>query len=155
MAEMPPMRVDHAGIAVESIDEAEPLLFLLGCEKIHDEPSKYGDFTWATYVLGDASRLELIAPQDGTESFLTDYLEENGPGLHHVTLEVADLETAVEVLEENGVPVTGHREFEHWGEAFLSPSNPTGALFQLMEYYEGYAEHREAGCRLFVDGEPL
>ncbi|USZ71941.1 VOC family protein [Natronosalvus halobius] len=153
--DLPPMRVDHTGIAVESITDAEPLLFALGCEKIHEEPSKYGSFTWATYVLGGASRLELIAPQPGSDSFLTDYLEANGPGLHHVTLEVADLEAAIEALEAAAVSVIDHNEFETWGEAFVSPANPTGVLFQLMEYYEGYAGERDAGCRLFVDGTPL
>ncbi|WP_440764105.1 VOC family protein [Natronorubrum sp. DTA7] len=154
-SEMPAMRVDHVGIAVESIEDAEALLFVLGCEKIHEEASEYGQFTWATYVLGDASRLELIAPEDGSESFLTEFLERQGPGLHHVTLEVADLERAVDVLEAHDVPVADHAEFEHWGEAFVPPSNPTGALLQLMEYDDGYADHREAGTRLFVRGEPL
>ncbi|WP_049927889.1 VOC family protein [Halopiger goleimassiliensis] len=153
--ELPATRVDHVGIAVESIESAEALLFALGCEKIHEEASEYGSFTWATYVLGGASRLELIAPEDGSESFLTEYLEREGPGLHHVTLEVSDLERAVEVLEADDVPVAERAEFDHWGEAFVPPSNPTGALFQLMEYYDGYAEHREAGRRLFVDGERL
>ncbi|WP_436344810.1 VOC family protein [Natronorubrum sp. FCH18a] len=155
MSEMPAMRVDHVGIAVESIDDAEALLFVLGCEKIHEEASEYGAFTWATYVLGDASRLELIAPEDGSESFLTDFLERTGPGLHHVTLEVADLERSIDALEAHDVPVADYAEFEHWGEAFVPPSNPTGALLQLMEYYDGYADHREAGKRLFVRDGPL
>lgn len=155
MSQMPAMRVDHIGIAVESIDDTEALLFVLGCEKIHEEASEYGRFTWATYILGDASRLELIAPNPGTESFLTDYLEQNGPGLHHVTLEVANLKRAVDVLEDHDVPVVDYAEFNHWSEAFMAPSNPTGALFQLMEYHDGYAEHREAGHRLFVHGESL
>ena len=154
-SEMPAMRVDHVGIAVESIEDAEALLFVLGCEKIHEEASEYGQFTWATYVLGDASRLELIAPDPGTESFLTDFLERQGPGLHHVTLEVRDLERAVDVLEAHDVSVADYAEFEHWEEAFVPPSNPTGALFQLMEYDGGYADHREAGTRLFVRDEPL
>lgn len=154
-SELPAMRVDHVGIAVESIDEAEDLLSALGCEKVHAERSEYGSFTWATYVLGDASRLELIAPADGSDSFLTGFLEEHGPGLHHVTIEVADLEAAVEALSERGVSVVDRAEFDHWGEAFVSPGNPTGALFQLMEYYDGYADARDAGRRLFVDGEPL
>ncbi|SFB67664.1 methylmalonyl-CoA/ethylmalonyl-CoA epimerase [Halobiforma haloterrestris] len=152
---MPATRVDHVGIAVESIDDAEPILFALGCEKIHEEGSEYGSFTWATYVLGDASRLELVAPEDGSESFLTGFLEDHGPGLHHVTLEVADLEAAVEALSDRGVSVVDRAEFDGWGEAFVSPENPTGTLFQLMEYYDGYAAEREAGKRLFVDGEPL
>ncbi|MDG5820314.1 VOC family protein [Natronococcus sp. A-GB7] len=155
MSEMPAVRVDHVGIAVESIEEAEELLFALGCEKIHEERSEYGSFTWATYVLGGASRLELIAPQEGSESFLTEFLERNGPGLHHVTLEAADLDRAVAALEKRGVTVVDRAEFEHWTEAFLPPSNPTGALFQLMEYHDGYAETRAAGERLFVGGGRL
>lgn len=155
MADLPAMRVDHVGIAVDSIGDAERLLFALGCEKIHEEGSEYGEFTWATYVIGGASRLELVAPDEGSDSFLTDFIEENGPGLHHVTIEVAELESAVEILSERGVPVVDHAEFDHWGEAFLAPHNPTGALFQLMEYYDGYADHREAGHRLFVRGERL
>ncbi|SDQ21847.1 VOC family protein [Natronobacterium texcoconense] len=155
MADLPAMRVDHVGIAVDSIEDAESILFALGCEKIHEERSEYAEFAWATYVLGDASRLELIAPADGSESFLTAFLEENGPGLHHVTLEVANLEAAIEALSEHGVSVVDHAEFDHWGEAFLSPENATGVLFQLMEYDDGYAESRDAGKRLFVRGERL
>lgn len=149
------MRVDHVGIAVESIDNAEWLLFALGCEKVHEERSEYGSFTWSTYVLGGASRLEFIAPKPGSDSFLTKFLERNGPGFHHVTLEVADLDRTVAVLEERENAVVDRAEFEHWTEAFLPPSNPTGALFQLMEYHDGYAETRGTGDRLFVDGERL
>ncbi|MEY7851969.1 VOC family protein [Natrarchaeobius sp. A-rgal3] len=152
---MPETRVDHVGIAVESIADAEGLLFALGCEKIHEEVGEYGEFTWATYALGDASRLELIAPREGSKSFLTDFLERNGPGPHHVTLEVADLEATVDALEARGISVVDRAEFDDWDEAFVAPGNPTGTLFQLMEYHNGYAEKREAGHRLFVGGESL
>lgn len=155
MAELPQMRVDHTGMAVESIEEAEPFLFALGAEKIHEEASTYGEFTWASYVLGDASRLELIAPMEGSESFLTTFLSEHGPGLHHITIEVADLEAAEAVLTEAGVSIVDKATFEGWSEAFLSPTNPTGTLFQLMEYHDGYAADRSTGCRLFIGGERL
>ncbi|WP_135535990.1 VOC family protein [Halostella pelagica] len=155
MSDVPQMRMDHVGIAVESIEDGERLLFALGCEKIHEEESDDGRFTWATYVLGGASRLELVAPKPGTESFLTAFLEEKGPGLHHITLEVADIDAAVRGLEAQGHQIVDRAAFDHWAEAFISPSNPTGALIQLMEYFDGYAEHRPAGERLFVDGKPL
>ncbi|WP_121822978.1 VOC family protein [Halostella salina] len=154
MPEMPATRVDHVGIAVESIADAEPLLFALGCEKAYEEHSDRG-FTWATYVLGEASRLELIAPDPDTESFLTAFLAESGPGLHHVTLEVADMDAAVAALESEGVTVVDRAEFDGWAEAFVSPKNPTGALFQLMEYHDDYADGRDAGGHLFVGDEPL
>jgi len=142
------------GIAVESISDAEPVLFALGCRKLIEE-SVEGRFRWAQYDFGrDASRLELIAPEiEGT--FLTAYLNENGPGLHHVTLEVADIDSVAATVEEAGLDVVEYREYEDWTEAFIPPSNPTGALFQLFEYHDGYAEGRPAREKLYVNGERL
>lgn len=147
------MRVDHVGIAVESIETAEPLLLALGCEKLLEEPVESADFTWAYFELGDASRLELIEPHDGTESFLTRFLAENGPGLHHVTLEVASLDDAVETVQDAGFDVVDRSEMDGYSEAFISPRNPTGAIFQLMEYHQSYAD--EHGEEIFIQDAPL
>ena len=151
----PAMRVDHVGIAVESIADAEGLLLALGAEEVHAETTR-ATFTWATYRLGDASRFELLEPVDGTESFLTEFLDRYGPGPHHVTLEVSDIDAAVERIEAAGYPVVGRETHDDWSEAFVSPSNPTGTLVQLMEYHETYAANRDADDEaLFVRGEPL
>ena len=130
------------------------MLFALGCRKLIEE-SVEGRFRWAQYDFGrDASRLELIAPEiEGT--FLTAYLNENGPGLHHVTLEVADIDSVAATVEEAGLDVVEYREYEDWTEAFIPPSNPTGVLFQLFEYHDGYAEGRPPREKLYVDGERL
>jgi methylmalonyl-CoA/ethylmalonyl-CoA epimerase len=148
------IRVDHAGIAVESIEDAEPVLFALGGQKRIEE-SVEGRFRWAQYDFGQgASRLELVAPErDGT--FLTDFLEENGPGLHHVTLEVADVDAVVAALDVAGIQTVDYREFEDWTEVFVSPANATGTLFQLMEYHDSYETGRPPAEHLYVDGHRL
>lgn len=149
-----PIRVDHAGIAVESIDDAEPVLFALGCRKLIEE-SVEDRFRWAQYDFGgDASRLELIAPE-AAESFLTEYLGEYGPGIHHVTLEVADIDAVVDALSAADLTVVEYEEFPDWTEAFVSPANPTGTLFQLMEYHDSYDEGRPPAEALYVDGTRL
>jgi methylmalonyl-CoA/ethylmalonyl-CoA epimerase len=154
MSEHPAVRVDHTGIAVGSISDAESVLFAFGCRKLIEE-SVEGRFRWAQYDFGtDASRLELIAPE-ADDTFLTDYLDEHGPGLHHVTLEVADIDAVAAVIEDAGLDVVEYREHDDWTEAFVPPSNPTGALFQLFEYHEGYDEGRPAAEKLYVDGERL
>ena len=146
-------RVDHVGIAVESVADAEPLLELLGAEKLVDEPDHDQGFRWAYYELGGASRLELIAPIPGEESFLTGYLERSGPGLHHVTIEVADVEAATDALEAGGVTVVDHAEREGYTEAFVPPSEASGVLYQLMEYHESYADAHGEGS--LIGGAPL
>jgi methylmalonyl-CoA/ethylmalonyl-CoA epimerase len=149
-----PIRLDHAGIAVRSIPDAEPVLFALGCEKRIEE-SVAGRFRWAQYDFGqDASRLELIAPES-EETFLTRYLDEHGAGLHHVTLEVADIDAVVTALEDAGFAVVEYQTYPDWTEAFVSPDNPTGTLFQLMEYHDTYAEGRPPADVLYVDGHRL
>jgi len=148
-----PIRVDHVGIAVHSVDEAEPVLLALGCEKLLDETVE-GRFRWVYYRLGDASRVELIEPLDDG-SFLADYLDDNGPGLHHVTLEVADIDAVIEGLEAAGLRVVDRAEFGDWTEAFVSPRNPTGTLFQLMEFHEGWPEGRPPPEDLYVNGLPV
>lgn len=154
MAHETPIRVDHVGIAVESIADAEPILFALGCRKLTEE-SVEGRFHWAQYDFEmGASRLELIEPE-ADDTFLTQYLAEHGPGLHHVTLEVAAIDAVVAALEEEGYRVVEYREYEDWSEAFVPPSNPTGALFQLFEYHEGYDKERPPSDCLYVDGKRL
>jgi methylmalonyl-CoA/ethylmalonyl-CoA epimerase len=144
-----PIRVDHVGIAVESVADAEPVLLALGCEKLIDDT--VGDeFRWVYFALGDGSRIELIEPV-ADDSFLTEFLDEHGPGLHHVTLEVADLDAVAAHLAEGGLRVVDRREFDDYVEAFVSPRNPTGTLFQLMEYHDDWDERGPAE-RLYVNG---
>ena len=151
----PEIRVDHVGIAVESVADAEPLLELLGAEKLVHETDPTGAFRWAYYLLGDASRVELIEPVEGEESFLTEFLAENGPGMHHVTLEVADINSTIEALESSGVRVVNRVDYAEWSEAFVSPRNPTGVLFQLMEYHDSFADGRPDPDRLYIGGKRL
>lgn len=145
------IRVDHVGIAVEDVEAAEPVLEALGCEKLSDEPGPNEEFRWAYYRLGGASRLELVAPLTD-DSFIRTFLDDNGPGLHHVTLEVADIDAVVGGLTEAGLRVVDRATFDGWSEAFVSPRNPTGTLFQLMEYHDDFAEGRADPEHLYIDG---
>lgn len=154
MAHETPIRVDHVGIAVGAIADAEAILFALGCRKLTEE-SVEGRFRWAQYDFGcEASRLELVAPE-APGTFLTEYLADHGPGLHHVTLEAADIDAVTAALETDGHRVVERREYADWTEAFIPPSNPTGALFQLFEYHDSYDADRPPSDQLYVDGRPL
>ncbi|MGQ5517610.1 VOC family protein [Halococcus saccharolyticus] len=134
-----PIRIDHVGIAVEEFETAETVLHALGAEKYVDDTGPDGEFRWVGYVLGDASRLELITPLVAG-SFLDEFLDRNGPGLHHVTCEVADIDAVAASLTDAGVTVVDRAEHEVYTELFVSPHNPTGTLFQLMEYHDTYEE---------------
>ena len=131
------VRLDHVGIAVENRESVAPVLELLGGELIADEPAD--GFRWVQYEFDGLSRIELIEPT-AEDTFLTDFLEDRGPGFHHVTFEVAAIDDVVNHLAERGVRVVDRADREKYREAFVSPRSTGGVLFQLMEYEPGYCE---------------
>ena len=148
------IHLKHVGIAVESVESSEPILSTIGCQKILEDTVD-GELRWALYRLGGNSRIELIEPIS-ENSFLTQYLASNGPGLHHITFEVGDIDRIIDILEADDWPVIDYIQRSEWTEAFVSPQNPTGTLFQFLEYHASYEQRHQippeelfiAGCRL-------
>ncbi|NHN49338.1 VOC family protein [Halostella sp. JP-L12] len=139
------VRVDHVGVAVEDVID-ESLFDLLGVS-LADRGLGPGEaFRYHYYELGDASRLELIEPV-ADESFLTDYLERYGEGVHHVTLEVGDLEEMISHLRDHDVRVVDYEELDEFVNAFVSPADANGVLYQLVEYHESF-DNPIGGCAL-------
>ena len=89
------MRFEHAGVAT---DDAEGLAFLyedlFGCEIAHEE--RFGELN--VIFLGlENGYFELLEPTgDGT---ISQYLDEHGPGLHHIALATDDIDAALENAE--------------------------------------------------------
>jgi methylmalonyl-CoA/ethylmalonyl-CoA epimerase len=78
-------------------------------------------------------KLELLQPL-GEDSFLHRYLERKGPGFHHMTAIVADLDEAMDAARGQGLEVIDERRDDPaWEEAFLRPSQTFGALVQLVQ----------------------
>ena len=141
-----PIRVDHVGIAVEAVTDEDSY-------PVESAPAD-AVYRWTTYRLGDASRIELVSPI-AEDTFLTRYLEQYGPGLHHVTLEVADLDAVAETLSAEGIRVIDRTEYPDWTEAFVSPTNATGTLFQLMEFHPSFDDDRPTTEKPYVNGAPV
>ena len=95
-------RLDHIGIAVTGL--ADALAFYkeaLGLEVSppHDVPSEH---VRAVFVPVGESSLELLEATS-PDSPIGRFVERHGPGLHHITLTVPDLDAALASLESRGV----------------------------------------------------
>jgi len=115
-------RFDHISLAVKSVEQALPLINLLGARFINGADHIRNQFRWVQFQLADGSRLELIAPLSA-ESFLQRFLEKRGEGLHHVTYKVTDVEAAAAQAVTSGYRISGLHLHPAWSEVFLHPGD--------------------------------
>jgi catechol 2,3-dioxygenase-like lactoylglutathione lyase family enzyme len=81
-------------------------------------------------------RLELLMPnQVEVDDFLRRFLDRSGPGPHHFTFKVADIEAALAEAEAEGLrPVGVNLRDPEWKEAFLHPKDAAlGIVVQLAQ----------------------
>jgi methylmalonyl-CoA/ethylmalonyl-CoA epimerase len=128
--------IDHVGVAVGDLAEARRIWDLvLGQEPDCEEVATQKVET-AMYPCG----IELVAPTSD-ESPISKFLAKRGGasgagGIHHVTLEVEDIEAQLARLKSAGVrlinetPTPGHGGCR---VAFLHPASTGGVLIELKE----------------------
>ena len=129
---MPGTRFDHIAIGVRSFADAAPVLAgVLGGVPDQGRPS--GVFRWGTWRYANGGSLEAIEPL-GADGFLHRFLAERGPGIHHVTFKVPDLDAVCARARAHGYAIVGRDDSDpSWKEAFLHPRQALGIVVQLAE----------------------
>lgn len=127
--------VDHIGIAVRKIDDA--LAFwedCLGFECTGRETvPEHG--TTTAFLNTKGTQLELIEPTDET-SPVARFLERRGEGIHHISIRVDDIDSAVEHARSRGLEVVSeHPRIGTNGAriAFIHPRSSGGVLLELCQ----------------------
>lgn len=150
--------VDHFSIAVHSIDRALEFFSRYFPVEMNAGPqSGYNpDFRWCDFHVGHA-KIELIeSARPG--SFVERFLGRRGEGIHHLSLEVDDLEAVVGPMERDGLRIVdrfdagdGHRT------AFVSPRSAFGMLVQFWEvpHDPTAGRERERIVEMPIDGVRL
>ena len=127
-------RIDHICLVAWKLDDRLPMLTqLFGMKVRHrfENPSA-GYNGIALDVPGGGAQWELLEPSD-EGSFITRFLEERGPGLHHVTFEVESVDKATQALRDFGYEPMGGRSHNGYKEVFVHPRDSGGVVFQLYE----------------------
>jgi methylmalonyl-CoA epimerase len=127
-------RIDHVGVAVESIEAALPFYRkALGLEPVHREEVSSQKVRVAFLQAGETS-IELLEPVGG-DGAIAKFLKTRGPGLHHVAFHVPDIAGDMERLRAAGLPpleagpragARGHKV------CFLHPKYASGVLVELV-----------------------
>lgn len=129
------MKINHLGIATKGIDEA--LKFwsdALGLENVHTEVVEDQKVRVAMLPIGE-SRVELLEPTS-EDSPISKFLEKRGGGIHHIAVEVEDIEAALAQLKAKGMRLIDESPrigAEGCLVAFVHPSSANGVLLELVQ----------------------
>ena len=126
--------LDHLGIAVKSLSAAKTVYEKIGLELSPEEIVPGEKVRVVMVPVGD-TRLELLEPMS-SDSVIAKFIARRGEGLHHVSIRVPNLASAVQHLKKDGVRLVtdeirtgagGHRY------VFIHPSSASGVLIELVE----------------------
>ena len=119
-------------------DQSAWLQRILGFKLLHSFGASGGsDFDGCvSQAPGTDIEFEVISPS-GPRSFVQKFLDEAGPGLHHITVEVPDIKEAAAGLERLGLkPFGGITKDGMWDLTYIHPKESGGILWQLFEPYK-------------------
>lgn len=128
------LKIDHIGIAVNSIEDAMKLYRdVLGLEAEEVKTSEAQKIKVAMIPVGE-NRIELLEPTDSS-SVIAKYIEKRGEGIHHLALEVRNIQDALKRLKEKGVPLIDREPRSGFGGtrvAFLDHKGTQKVLIELV-----------------------
>ena len=127
-------RIDHIGIAVESIDDARRLYEDLGLEIAEIEEVPREGVRVAMIECGE-SRIELLEPTTA-ESPIRRFLDSRGPGMHHLCLASDALAEDDRRLREAGYRLLREEPTRGAGGCwvqFVHPKSTGGVLLELSQ----------------------
>ncbi len=127
--------LNHVAIAVADLDAA--VTFYEEVLGLHcDERERVADQQVDVALFGTGQgRIELICPfTEG--SGVARFLKQRGEGLHHICLDVPDLEAALARMRERGLPLIDEKPRVGAGGskiAFVHPKGGRGVLIELRQ----------------------
>lgn len=137
------MKIDHLGIAVNSLEEGikfykETLGLEVSCTEIVAEQM----VEVAMLPIGE-SRLELLEATS-LESPIAKFIEKRGPGIHHICIEVEDINAKLDELKAAGARLIDERPRIGVGGhliAFVHPKSSSGVLIELVQKSQEGVRH--------------
>jgi methylmalonyl-CoA epimerase len=131
-------RIDHVAIAVRDVEQAiGQYVGLLNARHIRTETlqEKAGPVRVAYLQIGEnvLSLVQSLEP----DGFINQHIDKHGEGLHHLGLEVDDLEGFVAQTEARGYKIPLRDAFSNRDEVVLRPRDANGVVLQVLQWKGG------------------
>ena len=128
-------KISHIGIAVENLEAAREFF-----EKHFALPStekeNFGELLFSFIPFkGEGTRLELLQ-STSDEGQMAKFIGKRGPGIHHIALEVDDIQSELERLQAQGIQLINQKPYRNAHQelvAFIHPKSTHGILIELIQ----------------------
>ncbi len=131
-------RIDHVAIAVKDADQATRQFALL-LNAVHIRTNilqeKAGPVKVSYMRIGE-NVISLVQSMDA-DGFINQHIAKHGEGLHHLGLEVDNLDEFVKEVEEKGFTIPLRDTFSNRDEIVLRPRDAAGVVVQILQWKKG------------------
>jgi len=129
------MKLDHIGIAVSNLKEANALFEEILGSAPYKEEEVEGEKVITSFFSAGESKIELLLSSD-PDGAIGRFIEKRGPGIHHVAFEVENIREKMDYYSQKGYRLL-NKEPKKGADnkliAFLHPKDTSGVLIELCE----------------------
>ncbi|HEX2536504.1 MAG TPA: methylmalonyl-CoA epimerase [Chitinophagaceae bacterium] len=129
------LKLEHVGIAVESLNRSVPLFASLLNETCYKTEEVAGEKVRTAFFRKGETKIELLESTD-PDGVIARFLERRGEGLHHLAFEVADIRTEMARLQSEGFTLLSPEPKQGADNklvCFLHPKGTNGVLVELCQ----------------------
>ncbi len=128
-------KIEHIGIAVKNIDEAEKrFAYLLGVEPYKREIVESEGVLTSFFKVGE-SKIELLSAIR-PDSPIQKFIDKKGEGMHHIAFEVNHIEQEIKNLKNKGfvfINESPKKGADQKKIAFIHPKSTGGILVEICQ----------------------
>lgn len=129
------LKIEHLGIAVKSLENSNELFSkLFGKTPYKLEKVESEGVSTSFFMMGE-SKIELLEATN-PDSPIAKFIEKKGEGIHHIAFEVADIQTEMKRLQNEGFTLLSEQPKKGADNkliCFLHPKGTNGVLIELCQ----------------------
>ena len=128
-------KIEHIGIAVESINESLPIFETLFDTSAYKTEIVESEYVKTAFIHVGDSKIELLEATHN-DSAIAKFLSKNRAGFHHIAFDVDDVMAEINRLEKKGFQLIHKlpkRGADQKTIAFLHPKSTNGILVELCQ----------------------
>ena len=126
-------KISHIGLAVNNLEEARAF-FEENFALPGREAECFGEMLFS-FIPAEGTNLELLQ-STRPDGVIAKFIQKRGEGIHHIALEVDNIEDELNRLKAKGVKLINEKPYPNAHKdlvAFLHPSSTYGILIELVQ----------------------